>query len=146
MEDRPEPFAVTFETLMMDGSWELARVPNVMFEAFMEDRDAPFAVTFETLMMAGSRKLSRVPNVMFEAFMEDRDAPLAVTFETTTEAGRSALTRDRNKGADGPPTDGPANTWFVGAPDAVPVPPEEIARGVPRVRVSIDAPCATVKA
>ena len=131
---------------MMAGSRKLSRVPNVMFEAFMEDRPEPLAVTFETLMMAGSRKLSRVPNVMFEAFMEDSAAPLAVTFETTTEAGRSALTRDRNKGADGPPADGPANTWFVGAPDAVPVPPEEIARGVPRVRVSMEAPSTTVKA
>jgi hypothetical protein len=117
-----------------------------MFEAFMEYKDAPLAVTFETKMMDGSWELARVPNVMFEAFMEDRDAPLAVTFETTTEAGRSALTRDRNKGADGPPVDGPANTWFVGAPDAVPVPPEEIGSGVPRVRVSMEAPCATVKA
>ena len=53
---------------MTAGSWELARVPNVMFEAFREERPAPLAVTFETLMMAGSRPLATVPKARFEAF------------------------------------------------------------------------------
>jgi hypothetical protein len=96
-------------------------------------------------MMEGSCELARVPEVMFEAFMEDRAAPFAVTFETTNEDGKSVLIRVRNDGGAEPPIVGPANTWFVGAV-ADPMPPEEMARGVVRVSVSIEAPWATVKA
>jgi hypothetical protein len=42
--------------------------------------------------------------------------------------------------------DGPAKTWFGGAPVAVPVPPDEILRGVPRVKTSMETPSTTDKA
>ena len=93
----------------------------------------------------GNWELGMVPKAMFEAFREERAAPLAVTFETTTEAGRSALTRERKRGGFVPPVAVPAKTVFCGAV-AAPVPPDEMAKGVPRVKVSMEAPSTTVRA
>ena len=47
---------------MIDGSCELARVPNERFEAFIEERPAPFAVTFETLMIDGMSLVTSARN------------------------------------------------------------------------------------
>jgi hypothetical protein len=76
----------------------------------------------------------------FEELREYRAAPFAYTFETETYGGKSALTRARNKGGPAEPIEGPAKTWFGGAPVAVPVPPDEMAKGVPKVSWSIEAP------
>ena len=64
--------------------------------------------------------------------------------ETIIEDGKSEFTSARNVGAPDP-NSGPAKIVFWPAL-AVPRPPEEIPRGVPRVRTSIKAPSETVRA
>ena len=82
----------------------------------------------------------------FAPVRAERPAPFADTFETEIIEGRSAFTRARNKGGPAEPMDGPAKTWFGEAPEAVPVPPEEMASGDPRVSLSIETPSTTVSA
>jgi hypothetical protein len=41
MDERPAPFAVTLETLMIAGRRPFAIVPNDIFEAFKADKPEP---------------------------------------------------------------------------------------------------------
>jgi hypothetical protein len=68
----------------------------------------------------------------------------ALTDETEIDDGKSELSSARNVGAPEPDV-GPAKTVFW-AEDVAPVPPDVVSRGVPRVKVSTDAPSTTVKA
>jgi hypothetical protein len=80
----------------------------------------------------------------FEIVMAFRVATFRVEIEITE--GKSALTSARNEGAPADPMDGPAKTWFGGAPTDVPVPPDEMAKGVPNVKLLMEAPSTTVRA
>jgi hypothetical protein len=75
IDERPAPFAVTLETLIIVGRRPLSIVPKERFEAFIDERPAPFAVTLETLMIVGRRPLSIVPKERFEAFKADKPEP-----------------------------------------------------------------------
>lgn len=81
----------------------------------------------------------------FDELSAERPDPLADTFATEIIDGKSEFTSDRNVGAAVPTTVGPANMRFW-ATVVTPTPPDPTAKGVVRVRVSIMAPCDTVKA
>ena len=67
IDEIPDPFAVMFETLMMDGRRSLAKVPNMTFEAFKEERAAPDAlktpVTVSLSIFAPSTTVKAYPGL-----------------------------------------------------------------------------------
>ena len=135
-DDHWDDVMATFDAPVTRPYWS-----TEIWDTFADDPYAP-AVT----PLAGKTLVESVPKLTLLALMLESPAPFADTFETEIMEGKSAFTRARNKGGPAEPMDGPAKTWFGGAPVAVPVPPDEILRGVPRVKTSMETPSTTDKA